>query len=99
MYCLAEAVPNTSTLSFWKSFIEYCKLHVPAKSLEAYKATAPWSGFKSIVAIGDEPTGIEMVKSTEIKTNDYFDLNGRRLNGEPTQKGVYIHNGKKVVKK
>jgi len=40
-----------------------------------------------------------MVKSTEIKTNDYFDLNGRRLNGEPTQKGVYIHNGKKVVKK
>ena len=29
--------------------------------------------------------------------NDWYDLNGRRLSGKPTQKGVYILNGKKVV--
>ena len=46
-----------------------------------------------------QPTNINIVKGTEIKTNDYFDLNGRRLNGEPTQKGVYIHDGKKIIVK
>jgi len=27
----------------------------------------------------------------------YYDLNGRKLNAAPTQKGVYIINGKKAV--
>ena len=27
----------------------------------------------------------------------YYSLDGRRLNGKPTTKGIYIHNGKKVV--
>ncbi|MBR4388150.1 MAG: endonuclease [Prevotella sp.] len=33
-------------------------------------------------------------------TNDgvWYTLDGRKLNGEPTQKGVYVVNGKKVVK-
>ena len=26
-----------------------------------------------------------------------YTLDGRRINGEPTQKGVYIKNGKKVI--
>ena len=29
--------------------------------------------------------------------DDWYDLNGRRLEGQPTQKGVYIHNGNKTV--
>ena len=33
----------------------------------------------------------------EISTGDWFDLNGRRLSGKPTQKGLYIVNGNKVV--
>ena len=32
-------------------------------------------------------------------TERWFDLNGRQLNGKPTQKGVYIHRGKKQVVK
>ncbi len=27
----------------------------------------------------------------------YFKLNGRKLPGKPTQKGIYINNGKKYV--
>ena len=30
--------------------------------------------------------------------DDWYDLNGRRLNGQPTQKGVYIHKGKRIIK-
>ena len=29
----------------------------------------------------------------------WYDLNGRKLSGKPTQKGIYINNGKKVVVK
>ena len=29
--------------------------------------------------------------------SDYYTLDGRRLQGKPTQKGIYIHNGKKEV--
>ena len=30
--------------------------------------------------------------------DDWYDLNGRRLEGQPTQKGVYINNGRKIIK-
>ena len=29
--------------------------------------------------------------------NVWYDLNGRRLDGKPTQKGIYINGGHKVV--
>lgn len=32
-------------------------------------------------------------------SNDYFDLSGRRVVGQPTEKGIYIMNGRKVVVK
>jgi len=32
-----------------------------------------------------------------IKAGAWYTLDGRRLSGKPTQKGIYIVNGKKVV--
>jgi len=29
--------------------------------------------------------------------DNWFDMNGRRLQGKPTRKGVYLLNGRKVV--
>ena len=37
------------------------------------------------------------VKSEEFATAPVYDLSGRRINGLPTQKGVYIVNGKKTI--
>lgn len=37
--------------------------------------------------------------SVDNMSNDYFDLSGRRVIGQPTEKGIYILNGKKVVVK
>ena len=45
--------------------------------------------------VGDA-TGVSEVQSSEFKIQSYYDLSGRRI-AEPT-KGVYIQNGKKVVK-
>lgn len=38
-----------------------------------------------------------MISANE--SNAYYSLDGRKLDGKPTQKGVYVHNGKKVVLK
>ena len=46
-------------------------------------------------------TDIEEVRSEEVESekwaDTWYDLNGHQLQGKPTQKGVYIHGGKKVV--
>jgi hypothetical protein len=49
VYCHAEDVPSTQSDAFSDSNIESATLHVPTASIDAYKATAPWSGFKTIV--------------------------------------------------
>lgn len=42
-------------------------------------------------------TGIGSVENGEQGNESWYDLNGRKLQGKPTQKGLYIKNGKKVV--
>ena len=37
------------------------------------------------------------VKSEKFATAAWYSLDGRKLSGKPTAKGVYIHNGKKLV--
>lgn len=46
-------------------------------------------------------TQIENVESTgrETTTEGFYNLNGQKINGIPTQKGMYIVNGKKVLVK
>ncbi|MBR6320397.1 MAG: leucine-rich repeat protein [Prevotella sp.] len=70
VYCWAENVPNTESDAFRNSYIEYATLHVPATSVEAYGAKAPWYSFKSIVAIDDSEIPGETPDDpvTDIKT-------------------------------
>lgn len=42
------------------------------------------------------PTSVKTLKAGH-SVDSYYDLQGRRINGKPTQRGVYIKNGKKVV--
>ena len=52
VYCYAETVPETSRNDIFKETpISSATLHVPAGSIEKYKAAAPWSEFGNIVAI------------------------------------------------
>ena len=51
VYCYAEIVPSTISNAFEGSYIEYATLHVPACSIDAYKAAEPWKNFKNIVKI------------------------------------------------
>ena len=55
----------------------------------------------SVVFDDDSTTGIKAVNREEriVNSDDaWFDLQGRKIQ-EPTQRGLYIHNGKKIVVK
>ena len=56
-----------------------------------------------ITIVFDEATGVESVElrteNGEFATAAWYDLNGRKLQGIPTKKGVYLFNGRKVVVK
>ena len=47
----------------------------------------------------DGTTGIVDNKRETITNNRWYTLDGRRLNGKPTTKGLYIYNGNKMVVK
>jgi hypothetical protein len=61
------------------------------------------------ITAGELPSGARMVfsdETTEIRNTDdtnrtdadcWYTLDGRKLQGKPTQRGIYINNGKKVV--
>ena len=51
VYCYAESVPSTNTNAFEDSYINYATLHVPASSIDAYKAVEPWKSFKTIMGL------------------------------------------------
>ena len=67
----AEDVPTTDRTAFENSYIDYVTLHVPAGSVERYKATGPWKDFKEIVAIeGTEPISVETCVMPTISFQD-----------------------------
>ena len=97
VYCYAEDVPSTSSDAFYGSYPKNATLHVPAASLDSYKATAPWSSFGKIVALTPEETGIDELKGENGKRKTaVYDLSGRRV--QKAQKGIFIRDGKVVVK-
>ena len=58
------------------------------------------SNARALNIVFDEATGIKNLTPTLSEGEGaWYDLNGRKLNGMPTRKGVYILNGRKVVVK
>ena len=76
--------------------------HFTVKAFRAYfQLTDPNVNASAIVLnFGDgETTGIGSIDNGELRidNDDWYSLDGRRLSGKPTQRGIYIHNGKKVL--
>ena len=72
MFCYAENVPNTGNNVFNRSNIANATLHVPAASMDAYKAAEPWKQFKEIVALPDlERKMLEQGKTWVYEYHDF----------------------------
>ena len=100
LYCYATDVVEVGEKVFKETPIGTATLHVPASALDAYRTTAPWSGFGSIVALTDE-VGIDQIDNGQLTMDNeagaWFTLDGKRLNGKPANKGIFIQNDKKVM--
>ena len=80
---------------------ETCVLYVPEASIERYKADEIWGKFKNILS---QTSGIHDIRLDENKSNNVYNLQGQIILGETPNieqlpKGVYIINGKKIIKK
>ena len=71
-------------------------LYVPVGSIEKYRITPDWNLFPDIQEIGTNKVGAVSFVS-DSNSDNLFDLQGHRLSGQP-QKGLYIQNGKKILK-
>ncbi len=67
VYCYAEQIPQTYSDVFNNSLIEYATLHVPETAVENYKSTAPWNGFKEVVAISSSGISRLQTRGTSVK--------------------------------
>ena len=81
------------------------KIYVPYEALDAYKSAQFWQDYANdILPISDIPgsgmAGIESMEDVRSQMEDvYYTIDGRKLDSKPTQRGVYIMNGKKFVVK
>ena len=93
VYCYAEEVPVSEENTFDNAYIDYATLHVPEKSVNSYKSTEPWNGFKEVVPL--ETTRIDAITHNPEENKIKYNLNGQRVDNP--QKGIYIHNNKKII--
>ena len=102
-----EATTIAASTSTLNNYAFNGKQFVWVKNAIAIAANKCWlqigtvpAGTRSIsIVFGDGTTGIESIDNGQLTIDNWYDLNGRRLQGKPTKKGVYIQNGKKVVVK
>lgn len=64
---------------------------------KCYLKIANSSVSSSRLVFGDINTGVESVVKEILNDSHWYTLDGRRLQGPPSRKGIYIVNGKKVV--
>ena len=93
--CHAEKVPELESSAFYYTPISKATLYVPASALADYKAADQWKDFGTILPLEDIPAGISNIKADETNA-PYYTLDGKRVDN-PTQKGIYIRNGKKIL--
>ena len=75
-------------------------LYVPADTKSLYEATPAWNQFQTVVELGSETSINATLNDRRDAMNEgWYTIDGRMLQCKPTQKGVYIHNGSKLVVK
>ena len=78
------------------SFRAYFQL---ASGITAGEPAHGEQGVKAFVLNFDDgqATGIISIPNSSLNEGEWYDLSGRKLSGKPTQKGVYINNGRSIV--
>ena len=94
----ANTIYTLGNTSAGFGFHKYTGEYVPAG--KAFLPLNIENGAKPILNMifANETTGINSLSSDDnALQNDWFSLDGTRLNGKPTQRGIYINGNKKIV--
>lgn len=96
-YTLSKGSAGLGTVGFYKfngASLDGSKAHLEI----AQSSPAPARGF---FGFGDDnTTAIEAPTATIIvEDGEIYDLTGRRIEGQPTRKGIYVKNGQKFIVK
>ena len=82
-------------------FHELATTNVPARKAFLIIDDSDPSIARQFTMVFENATGIQSIDHSPLTIDHYdgawYSLDGRRLNGKPTAKGVYVKNGKKVV--
>ena len=95
---IAASTENVTNYAFNGKAFVFVKNAIEIGANKAW-LSIPTSTARSISIVFDDATGIDSMVNGQWSMDTWYDLNGRKLNGMPTKKGVYIMNGKKVVVK
>ena len=85
-----------------RCYLSYIGTSAPAPARGVTRAAGdglPQSITVRLVSRGGETTAIGTLdtQTGELSFDGWYDMNGRKLDGKPTKKGLYINNGHKVV--
>ena len=85
-----------------RCYLSYIGTTVPAPARGMTRSAAeelPQSITVRLLSRSGETTGIGTLdtQTGEFDFDGWYDMNGRKLNGKPAKKGLYINNGKKIV--
>lgn len=83
-FYLADIDPNDNTLKAHRCYVDLSKISGAAPA--------------RLHIIGGEETAIDRTRTDSMAGDgQWFSLDGRRIDGKPTRKGIYINGGRKVV--
>ena len=79
-------------------FHKYTGAYMPANKAFLALGSGSSAPLRMVIDDDEETTGIaSMADGIDNMSDEWYTLDGRKLNGKPTTKGLYIVNGKKVM--
>ena len=69
----------------------------PFEAYTIHRSDTPAPRFLPINDLMNSATGIETISNVIMSHDNYYHIDGRKVDGKPTKKGLYITNGRKVV--
>lgn len=87
---------NTAKNGF--GFHRYTGAYMPANKAFLALGSGSSAPLRMVIDDDEETTGVaSMADGIDDMSDEWYTLDGRKLNGKPTAKGLYIVNGKKVM--
>jgi hypothetical protein len=105
MQALANSLPTVTSGEFWvidtKNSNEQNVCTEPQVKIATGKGwkVYDYNGGNDQEYAGSEVTAIRNIEVSPETKSHWYTLDGKRLSGKPTQKGIYVRNGRKVVVK